>query len=60
MCIEGSYYYSVIFLFKEPYVHYIALKKFWKRKTTESHELSLGCWWKENLQLKMAVSESNS
>ena len=51
---------QVIFLFKELYVHYIALKKFWKRKTTESHELSPGCCWK-NLQLKMTVSElSNS
>ena len=48
---------QVIFLFKEPYIHYIALKKFWKRKTTESRELSPGCCWKENLQLKMTVSE---
>ena len=49
-----------IFSFREPYVHYIALKKFWKRITTESHELSLECCWKENLQLKMAVSELNN
>ena len=40
---------QVIFSFKEPYVHYIALKKmFWKRKTTESYELSLECCWKDD------------
>ena len=48
---------QVIFSFKEPYVHYIALKRFWERKTTESHELSLESCWKKNLQLKMEVSE---
>ena len=45
---------QVIFLFKEPYVHYIALKKVWKRITSESHELSRECHWKENLQLNNA------
>ena len=39
---------------------YTTLQKFWKRITTESHELSLECCWKENLQLKMAVSELNN
>ena len=42
---------QVIFLFKEPYVHFTTLKLFWKRITTESHEFSLECCWKENLQL---------
>ena len=39
---------------------YTTLQKFGKRITTESHELSLECCWKENLQLKMAVSELNN
>ena len=42
---------QVIFLFKEPYVHFTALKLFCKRITTESHEFSLECCSKENLQL---------
>ena len=33
---------------------------FWKRKTTESHELSLECCWKDG-PIQLAVSElSNS
>ena len=47
-------HWQVIFFFKEPYAHYVALKKFWKRITTESHELSLECCWKKNLQLSNA------
>ena len=27
-----------------------------KRFTTESNELSLDCWWKDNMQLKVATS----
>ena len=50
---------QVIFSFKEPFVHYIALEKFWKRETTESHELSLECCWKDG-PTQMAVSELNS
>ena len=33
---------------------------FWKRITTKGHKLSQECFWKENLQLEMAVSERHN
>ena len=60
MCIEVSYYYSVNSFSRSKNLMYTTLQKFGKRITTESHELSLECCWKENLQLKMAVSELNN
>ena len=53
MCIGVSYYYSVkSFSCSKNLTYTYALKLFWKRITTESHELSLECCWKENLQFK--------
>ena len=62
MCIEVSYYYyySVNSFSRSKNLMYTTLQTFWKRITTESHELSLECCWKETLQLKMAVSELNN